>query len=524
MEKVKKRITFQKVLSMITDILIYPVIVLAVLSSFVMLNSKRDNEVYSVFGISVVKVLSGSMVASGFEKDDLVILKRTKTDDLREGDNIAFYRFKDNDDPITNLVKIQDFENLPEITSQERVVGTKTKRDAAKAQSPVIFHQIIAIYQAADGTRFFQTQGTSNQSADNTLIKEDYVVGKDIGTPEWLNKALQFCSSSKGMIVLVIVPLSILIFFQLLEIFELINQLLLEKKVLALEVRYDFQDCYKNNIGFEMRYFDQIYFYDVVPVKDKKPVQDFLWANLYSSTKRREIKRFEIINQALNLYPEDTEKYWQYVIKNEKSQRNRKKMEKSYVLAKSIKRGQEKNNAFENYEQLKYTTEFINALENKRKAEEKQKEKQNKKSKQKIVFKTNETEQKLEQQPIDQQTNQVVEVKHENVSPVKQEQVKTSVVNKSEKTKILPDKQQDKKSQDKTESKPVKPEGKLVKSEIKPDKPVKPDKKSIENKSQTSLPNKPDKKKTLPEKLPQRPDKKLPDKPENQKKLPKKPE
>ena len=89
-KKIKKKVTFQKVLSIITDILIYPIIALAIFSSFVMLNAKRDNEVYAIFGYSIVKILSGSMTASGFEKDDLVILHSVNTDDLRVGDDIAF--------------------------------------------------------------------------------------------------------------------------------------------------------------------------------------------------------------------------------------------------------------------------------------------------------------------------------------------------------------------------------------------------------------------------------------------------
>ena len=179
-KKIKKKVTFQKVLSIITDILIYPIIVLAIFSSFVMLNAKRDNEVYAIFGYSIVKILSGSMTASGFEKGDLVILHSVNTDDLRVGDDIAFYRYLDTKDPNKNqLVKIpEDFSVIPEITSQERVVGTKTKKDAAKEKCPVIFHRIIAVYQAADGTRFFQTQGTSNPSPDNTYVREDFVVGK----------------------------------------------------------------------------------------------------------------------------------------------------------------------------------------------------------------------------------------------------------------------------------------------------------------------------------------------------------
>ena len=399
MAKSKKRTTFHKVLGIITDIFIYPVVILAFLSSFVMINSKRDNEVYSIFGISIVKILSGSMVAAGFEIDDLVLLRAVDTDQLREGDDIAFYRFRDDKDPTSKqLVKITDFDDLPLITSQESVVGTKTKKDASKEQSPVIFHRIIAVYQAADGTRFFQTQGASNPSPDATFIREDFVVGKYLSTPNWLMDVFSFCSSPKGMIILVILPLSILIFFQLLEIFEIINALLLEKKVIQLEIRYDHQDNYKNNIGYEMRYADQIYFYDVVPVEDKQPVQDFLWGNLYQSTKKSERKKNNIVNKALEYYPTDREKYWQHFLNHAKTYREKKLIKKRQELAKTVKAGQEKNNAIKNYEKLKFTEDFIKAENLKKKADLKKQEKDLKKQKNKV-----ETKQSL--QLINEKTN-----------------------------------------------------------------------------------------------------------------------
>lgn len=335
-QKIKKQNTTQRVLGIITDIFIYPIIILAIIISGVMMVTRIENRAIPIFGFTFVRVLSGSMTAGGYNIGDVVILREVDKKDLDVGDVIAFYRYQDSLDPTrSQLVKVEDVSNPPTPTSDTSVCGIKTKEDAISAEAAIIFHRIIGVYQANDGTRFFETKGDSNSSSDGILIREEFVVGRDIGTPKWIIRVFAFCFSSKGLIFLVILPLGILIFIQLLEIFELVFALMTEKKVLALEVPFDSEESIKNNIGFEMRDFDKVYFYDIMPENKKEEVKDFLWGYLYEPQNKSERKQLDFVNAGLALYP-NREEYWNYFIQNTKSSRNKKRLINLHSIANTM--------------------------------------------------------------------------------------------------------------------------------------------------------------------------------------------
>lgn len=415
-KKVKKG--FYKYISVTVDIFIYPILLLAVFTSFIMINAKRDNEIYSFFGYSIVKILSGSMVADGFNKDDLVILHREDTDTLWVGDNIAFYQYWDTADPRENqLEEITDLNNLPEITSEESVCGTKTKKDASKAGKRIIFHKIKAVYQAADGTRFFQTYGVSNSYIDSVLIREDFVLGKGVHTPKTLMNIFSFCSSSKGMIILVIIPLSVLIFLQLLEIFEIINLLLIEKKVLNLEIRYNSKITYDQDIGGDMRFSDQAYFYDIVPLEDKTEVKNFLWGGLVDSKKKRHIRKLALVDSALAEYETNGQLgFWNTFINNIKRRRLKRFFVKRSRQALTLKKTRDEQKAIEKYKTVK-TYEQINAdakqakIDKKKQAKLDKVDKKNKNQQAKQQKQQDKKQQQLQKQQTKEQSKAVQEEK-----------------------------------------------------------------------------------------------------------------
>lgn len=335
-QKIKKQTTMHKILGIVTDILLYPVLILAIVVSGIVLTTRSTNQVIPIFGISFVRVLSGSMVAGGYDIGDVVILNTVDATDIKIGDVIAFYRYSDSEDPSrAYLEKIEDFDNPPPILSETRVCGTKTKKDAVDAEATVIFHRVVAVFQAKDGTRFFETKGDSNSSKDGTLVRQDFVVGRDIGTPEWLLNIFAFCFSTKGMLYLVIIPLGILIFVQLLEIFELIFALMVERDVLSLKIAYNSEESIKNNIGFEMRDFDKVYFYDIAKDEEKQDVKDFLWGNLYQPQNKSELRQLNIVESGIALLP-NREQYWNYFIQNAKTSRTKKQLIKLQQVANTI--------------------------------------------------------------------------------------------------------------------------------------------------------------------------------------------
>ena len=89
----KERSVFSKICSILIDIFIVPVIVIAFVCAILMSSAKANNKVPSVLGNSIVEVLTSSMaVEGGFYPGDVLIIDQTvNKDNLQVGDCIAFY-------------------------------------------------------------------------------------------------------------------------------------------------------------------------------------------------------------------------------------------------------------------------------------------------------------------------------------------------------------------------------------------------------------------------------------------------
>lgn len=336
-----KRIT--KVVNTIVDCIVYPIIIFSIISSFLMLSSKNKTQPKSFLGYSVATVLTGSMVAGGFDVNQIVFLKEVEAKNLRPGDVISFFRYVDNGDPkIDDLYLIEDFNNIPNPSSQKRVVGTKTKQDAINAKALIIFHRISKVYMAEDGTRFFETKGDSNQFADATLVREDFVIGRNINLPKWVTSVLTYSASAKGIFAVVILPLSILIIIQLFEVMSLIFALITERKVLTREIRFDSEESIEANVGMDMLEHDKIYFYDISATADKPAVKEFLWGHLNKdfSTEKEKL-HYDKVEYSLGLYNNvSRDSYWNFWISEQKSNRKITKLKNLKILADLIVKGE----------------------------------------------------------------------------------------------------------------------------------------------------------------------------------------
>lgn len=147
----------KKIFDIVSDVLIYPLIIIALVIGFSAIASKNENRVNSIFGYSVVTILSGSMVAGGFNIGDIVFLQPFEAWELRVGDIISFYSFKDPGDPNRlSMQEITNFEEPPTPTSQDSVIGNKTIEDAISEERLILFHRITKVYMASDGTLFLK--------------------------------------------------------------------------------------------------------------------------------------------------------------------------------------------------------------------------------------------------------------------------------------------------------------------------------------------------------------------------------
>ncbi|MBQ9786265.1 MAG: hypothetical protein IJW25_02240, partial [Clostridia bacterium] len=231
----KRSKRFFKICSIVVDILVVPVIIFAFVCTILTFSAKANNEVPSIFGMSIVAVVSPSMEPE-HPVGDVLVIKSTDPDNLKVGDKIAFY---------SNVNSVW-----------------YTEIDGVR-YSKVIFHQIVRIAYSKEGVRHFVCMGTNvsytpnylkvnwgdgdyrlnaqgkyemyeggdyvlkleeineeftNEEADKTrqsyiqYITDEYVVGVyDSAISPAFGGFIKFCSSTTGMICLVIAPALLLI-------------------------------------------------------------------------------------------------------------------------------------------------------------------------------------------------------------------------------------------------------------------------------------------------------------------------
>ncbi len=363
----RKNLTFFKVLEIIVDIIVYPVIIISFMSSFFMLVAKSKNVLSPVFGYTFARVLSSSMsvycpeAGRNFNKGDVVLIK-VQNSMYKVGDIIAFYSYNDNADtlvkldltqiesgdeqvfdengnpvldeqgnityrqnnymPVENSFDEELYENVKNAQVGENILGTNYIKSAVpqnrhdldyvrdQSSTKVYFHQIVQIKIDTSGTIFYITKGTYNDSTET--VREDLVAGKYLPTAKWLTDVVSFCSSTEGMIALVVAPISFIVLVELLSILEQINNIILERKVIAREMPFDGKDCQKARIGIEMRDTDKIFYFDVMPKDYKDEVFDFLWGEFKNSEKQSERDQYDLASASLKVYNmKDPSRYYQ---------------------------------------------------------------------------------------------------------------------------------------------------------------------------------------------------------------------
>lgn len=130
------------------------------------------DEVPGIGGYSPLIVLTGSMepeIMSG----DLIIVKKIDGKDVKNKDVIAFT------DPDGN--------------------GTS-----------ILTHRVIEVYEE-NGTIFFKTQGDANNTADRLPVSEEALVGVYVTRVGGAGSVAMFMQTTAGLIVCVVVPLILLI-------------------------------------------------------------------------------------------------------------------------------------------------------------------------------------------------------------------------------------------------------------------------------------------------------------------------
>lgn len=183
----------KKILNTVLSVILWIVILVAALFSFVTLATKDQNQIASVAGFSPLTVQTDSMKPT-FSSGDLIIIKRCDPDTLKVGDIITFHTIIEN-------------------------------------QYALNTHRIKEITES-NGIKNYVTKGDNNALEDTHIITGADVVGKYVVKVPLLGKVMNFISGTVGFLVCIVLPLSIFFIYQ---IYHLIMIAIEMKKAAALD-------------------------------------------------------------------------------------------------------------------------------------------------------------------------------------------------------------------------------------------------------------------------------------------------
>lgn len=145
---------------------------------FITVLSTRGSGVPSFFGYSFLNVSTGSMQAA-YPVGTIVVTKKTDITELRIGDVISFY----SKDPV--------IKGLPNT------------------------HRVFSIGVDENGKTCLTTKGDSNSIADTYPVYEEDMIGKVVGSIESVGKILNIVNNRYLFFVFLIVPLAVIVVFEL---------------------------------------------------------------------------------------------------------------------------------------------------------------------------------------------------------------------------------------------------------------------------------------------------------------------
>lgn len=179
-----KESTAHKIVRIVINVVLVLAIVLAAFSTYISFVSTSGNGVFSVFGVRIFSVQTGSMSPT-----------------LNAGDLIIDSAVKD-----TSALKVGDIITYWTVINGERVLNT---------------HRITAIYDGG-GHRIFATKGDNNTIEDSLTVHESEVVGKYSTKIGGLGKVLDYLQTSTGFLIVVVVPVFVFFLYHLVQFFRVL--------------------------------------------------------------------------------------------------------------------------------------------------------------------------------------------------------------------------------------------------------------------------------------------------------------
>lgn len=255
-----KKSPIKKAISVTFDVVCVLVAVLCGLVCFCNISCRFQNLPSSIGGYMAMQIVSGSMRASGFEIGDNIMIKSVDTDTLKRGDKIAFYvyspsykDFRVNKSKEISNSEIGDLEYSVSLTTFFGIQNAEIQ-EAAKNNSRRVFHEIVGVYEDANGVRWFQTKGTSNTVKDSWYVKETMVIGAytNTGFASVMSLVVDSMTSSVGIIIALMIPLVIIAMFVVGLCLKDVYVSMLENEIVEEKRKLTDDICVRNKIGFQM--------------------------------------------------------------------------------------------------------------------------------------------------------------------------------------------------------------------------------------------------------------------------------
>ena len=95
------------------------------------------------------------------------------------------------------------------------------KSTAANSEGMTITHRVISADKLPDGTYEYKTQGDNNSEPDSVYVTFDNVIGKEIMVIPKLGKIQFFLANQRGWLVLLIIPIIIYLFYEIIKLTDL---------------------------------------------------------------------------------------------------------------------------------------------------------------------------------------------------------------------------------------------------------------------------------------------------------------
>lgn len=170
------------IINIIINVILVVAIILAAVCTYVSFVASSGNGVPNLLGFEIFSVQTDSMYPT-LKSGDLVIDRAVKDiSTLRKGDIITYWT----------------------VLEGERVLNT---------------HRIYEIYDGG-GHLIFETKGDNNNAADSLTVHESEVVGVYSTHISGLGKVLDYLQTSKGFLIVVVIPVALFFLFHLIQFFR----------------------------------------------------------------------------------------------------------------------------------------------------------------------------------------------------------------------------------------------------------------------------------------------------------------